>query len=79
MSRPTMDSTGELTDEYTLNFITEVIQKHFPISASGYRCETAKLWHVLISAAVRHTTIESTCKSLENTPDANTVRGYLKA
>jgi len=52
-------------------------QQHIPLTANGYRCQTADVWRVLLAAAARHTTIEATCADLERAPDANTVRGYL--
>jgi len=79
MSRPTWRSPDKLTDEYTLDCITEVLMKHVPISADGYCCKTTDVWHTLINAAVHKTTIETVCQNVEKTPSSNTIRGYLQA
>lgn len=77
MCEPTSAQAIRLTDQQTLHDTMIVGQQHIPLTANGYRCQTADVWRVLLAAAARHTTIEATCADLERAPDANTVRGYL--
>ncbi len=77
MCEPTSAQAIRLTDQQTLHDTMIVAQQHIPLTANGYRCQTADVWRLLLSAAARHTTIEATCADLERAPDANTVRGYL--
>lgn len=79
MSRPTWHPPVKLTDEYTLNCITEVLTEHIPISADGYFCKTTDIWHALVNAAVHKSTIEAACQNMKNVPSSNTIRGYLQA
>ena len=68
----------KLTDRGTLDFTIAVLEHYFDLSAEGYLCQTLDLWRVLVSAAARRTYIESVCNDLQEAPDSNTVRGYLK-
>jgi Transposase DDE domain len=77
MREPTPAQSIHLTDQQTLHDTMIVGQQHIPLTANGYRCQTADLWRLLLAAAARHTTIEAACADLERAPDANTVRGYL--
>ncbi len=77
MCEPTSAQAIRLTDQQTLHDTMIVGQQYIPLTANGYRCQTADVWRVLLSAAAHHTTIEATCADLERAPDANTVRGYL--
>src|SRR5436190_5573592 len=77
MREPTPAQSSRLTDQQTLHDTMLVGQQHIPLTANGYRCQTADLWRLLLAAAARHTTIEAACADLERAPDANTVRGYL--
>jgi len=77
MREPTPAQSSRLTDQQTLHDTMLVGQQHIPLTANGYRCQTADLWRLLLAAAARHTTIEAACADLERAPDATTVRGYL--
>jgi hypothetical protein len=77
MREPTPAQTIRLTDQQTLHDTMIVGQQHIPLTANGYRCQTADLWRLLLAAAARRTTLEATCADLTGAPDANTVRGYL--
>jgi hypothetical protein len=77
MREPTPAQSVHLTDQQTLHDTMIVAQRHIPLTANGYRCQTGDLWHLLLAAAARRTTIESACADLTGAPDANTVRGYL--
>jgi len=77
MREPTPAQTIRLTDQQTLHDTMIVGQQHIPLTANGYRCQTADLWRLLLAAAARRTTLEAACADLTGAPDANTVRGYL--
>jgi hypothetical protein len=68
----------KLTDRGTLDFTIAVLEHYFDLSAEGYLCQTRDLWRVLVTAAARCTYIETVCHDLQEAPDSNTVRGYLK-
>jgi putative transposase len=70
--------SDKLTDRGTLDFTIGVLEQYFDLSANGYLCQTPDLWRVLVSAAARRTYIETICNDLQDAPDSNTVRGYLK-
>ena len=77
MREPPPAQTIRLTDQQTLHDTMIVGQQYIPLTANGYRCQTADLWRLLLAAAARRSTIEATCADLTGAPDANTVRGYL--
>jgi hypothetical protein len=77
MRGPTPDQPIRLTDQHTLHATMTVLQHHIPLTAAGYRCQTADLWRILLGAAARHSTIEAVCADLLEAPHANTVRGHL--
>jgi hypothetical protein len=79
MSEPTTAQPIRLTDQQTLHDTMLMGQRHIPLQANGYSCQTADVWRIVLAAAARRTTIEAACADLERTPDANTVRGYLTA
>src|SRR5919202_426185 len=79
MGEPTHHRSIHLTDQRTLHDTMTVLRRHIPLTAEGYRCQTADLWRILVGAAARHTTIEAVCADLLSAPPANTVRGYLTA
>lgn len=68
----------KLTDRGTLDFTIAVLEHYFDLSAEGYLCQTLDLWRVVVTAAARRTYIETVCNDLQEAPDSNTVRGYLK-
>lgn len=77
MREPTPAGSIRLTDQQTLHDTMIVARRHIPLTANGYRCQTADLWRLLLAAAARRTTIEAVCADLTGAPDSNTVRGYL--
>lgn len=79
MHGPTSRRPVQLTDQHTLHDTMTVLQQHIPLTAAGYRCQTADLWRLLLGAAARHTTIEAVGTDLLDAPHANTVRGHLTA
>src|SRR5919202_2049795 len=77
MRGPPLGQPLRLTDQHTLHATMTVLQHHIPLTAAGYRCQTADLWRILLGAAARHSTIEAVCADLLAAPHANTVRGHL--
>jgi len=77
MREPPPAQPIRLTDQQTLHDTMLIGRQHIPLTASGYRCQTADLWRLLLAAAARRTTIEAVCADLSGAPDSNTVRGYL--
>ena len=75
MREPTSVQSICLTDQQTLHDTMIVGQQHIPLTANGYRCQTADLWRLLLAAAARRTTLEAACADLTGAPDPNTVRG----
>ena len=79
MREPTPYHPAQLTDQQTLHDTMTLLRRSIPLTADGYRCQSADLWRLLVGAAARHTTLEALCADLPAAPDANTVRGYLTA
>ena len=79
MGRPPHHRPIPLTDQHTLHDSMTILRHALPLTAAGYRCQTADLWRIVLGAAARHTTIEAVCADLLAAPHANTVRGYLTA
>ena len=77
MREPTPCQSIRLADQQTLHDTMIVARRHIPLTANGYRCQTADLWRLLLAAAARRTTIEAACADLTDAPDSNMVRGYL--
>lgn len=78
MAKPILSRSEKLTDRTTLKHTIAVLEHHFDLSADGYLCQTRDLYQILVLAAARHTFIETVCNDLDDAPDSNTVRGYLK-
>lgn len=72
-----MMALTSLTSQRVLDDTTSILQSHLSLQATGYRCQTADLWRVLLSAMTRTRSIESTCTALAGAPHPNTIRGYL--
>ena len=72
-----MSTLTSLTSQRVLDDTMDLVRRHIPLKASGYRCQTADLWRVLLSAMTRTHSIEATCTALAGAPPPNTIRGYL--
>ncbi|MBM7846771.1 hypothetical protein [Herpetosiphon giganteus] len=72
-----MTALTSLTSQRVLDDTMAIVQAHLPVSASGYRCQTADLWRVLLHAMTHTHSIEATCTILPNVPHPNTIRRYL--
>jgi hypothetical protein len=66
-----------LTSQRVLDDTMTLVDQHIPLKATVYRCQTADLWCVLLTAMTRTRSIEAACTSLPNTPHPNTIRRYL--
>jgi hypothetical protein len=75
MREPTPAQAIGLTDQQTLHATMIVGQHHIPLTATGYRGQTADLWRLLLATAARRSTLDAVCADLERAPDATTVRG----
>lgn len=72
-----MPTLTSLTSQRVLDDTMTIAQAHIPLTATGYSCQTADLWRVLLSAMTRTRSIEATCTALAGAPHPNTIRGYL--
>ncbi len=52
-------------------------QKHLPLTAHGYQCDTTMLFNVLFKAATENVSIETASRDLKNVIGGNTLREYL--
>jgi putative transposase len=66
-----------LTDDQVLEYASQGLDGHLPLSAAGYKCTTEDLLQIMLVAAARQCTIESACAELNSGPGAETVRQYL--
>ena len=67
----------KLTDNQVLEYASQDLDAHLPLSAAGYKCATEDLLHTVLLAAARRCTIESACAELKSGPGAETIRQYL--
>jgi hypothetical protein len=72
-----VNDTLELTDEEVLKYARSGLEEHLALEADGYRCSTEGVLDVLLGVAVTQGTLESVCADLVDTPDPETIRGYL--
>ena len=71
------NDTLKLTDQEVLDYARTGLQEHLPLVAEGYQCSTVDLLDALLGIAVGRDTLESVCADWLDTPDADTIRGYL--
>jgi putative transposase len=72
-----VNDTLELTDEEVLEYARSGLEEHLALEADGYKCSTEGVLDVLLGVAVTQGTLESVCADLVDTPDPETIRGYL--
>jgi hypothetical protein len=72
-----VNDTLELTDEEVLEHACSGLEEHLALEADGYKCSTEGVLDVLLGVAVTQGTLESVCADLVDTPDPETIRGYL--
>lgn len=70
--------TPKLTDEQTLNTARDLLEEHLTLEADGYHCQRPMLFDVRLGACAAGQTSEATCRDLESTPSAETLRPYLR-
>jgi hypothetical protein len=76
--KPIPNNTPTLSDRDVLTHARETLRPHLPLEAEGYKCTTDDLLNVLLGVAANRGTIESVCRDLVGTPDAATIRSYLR-
>ena len=69
--------TPTLSDRDVLTHAREALGPHLPLEAEGYTCTTDDLLNVLLGVAAHRATVESVCRDLVGTPDADTIRKYF--
>ena len=57
-------SLDQFTSQRMLDDTRAVLQTHIALQATGYSCQTADLWRVLVAATARTHSIEAACASL---------------
>jgi len=69
---------NQIEEEHLLNFVVNSLSDQLPIDlADGAKVSTEKLYEVLAGASTSGTSINHICETTEDSPHANTVRGYL--
>lgn len=68
-----MPALTSLTSQRVVDDTMALVQRHIPLKATGYRCQTADLWRVLLSAMTRTRSIEATCTALVGAPSRSTL------
>ena len=71
------NDTLTLTDEATLAYAHERLDRNLDLKADGYVCTTDDLLNVLLAMSVNKSTLEAVCSDLVGTPDPTTIRRYL--
>ena len=67
----------ELSAEAMRDITQQTVQEHLSIEAHGYRCKSEMLVDVLLKAASENSSVEATCRDLEDVADSNTIREIL--
>lgn len=67
----------KLKDEEVLRQAQATLEKHVPLEANGYACDSATLYQVLLGVVANRGTLASVCAELDGAPDDETIRGYL--
>jgi hypothetical protein len=68
----------KLTDVDVLEQAAQLLQAHLPLEADGYVCTTEDLINILLGVAANCGTVQALGTDLVNSPDPETVRGYLR-
>lgn len=75
--KPPMQTTPKLTDTQTLHTARCLLEKHLPLQAHGYTCQSTHLYEALLAVCASGETLEAVCQDLPGAPEAGTVRPYL--
>jgi len=69
---------NELKEEHLLNFVVNNLEEELPIDlGENIETTTEELYEVLAGASAGGTSINHICEKTDESPHANTVRGYL--
>ena len=69
---------NELKEEHLLNFVVNNLEEELPIDlGENVETTTEELYEVLAGASAGGTSINHICEKTDESPHANTVRGYL--
>ena len=69
---------NQIEEGHLLNFVVNSLSEELPIDlADGAKISIEKLCEVLAGACTSGTSINHICETTEDSPHANTVRGYL--
>ncbi|SNR57847.1 ISH3 family transposase [Halorubrum vacuolatum] len=69
---------NQIEEEHLLNFVVNTLDEELPIElADGVKVSSEKLYEVLAGASASGTSVNHICETTEDSPHANTVRGYL--
>ena len=69
---------NELKEEHLLNFVVNNLDEELPIDlGENVETTTEELYEVLAGASAGGTSINQICETTDESPHANTVRGYL--
>ena len=69
---------NQIEEEHLLNFVANSLNEELPIDlADGVRVSSETLYEVLAGASASGTSVNQICEETEDSPHANTVRGYL--
>ena len=74
----TTNDTIKLTDVEVLEQTTKLLKEHLPLKADGYVCTTEDLISILLGVAANCGTVQALGRDLVNSPDPETIRGYLR-
>src|SRR6056297_1953385 len=68
----------KIEEEHLLNFVVNTLDEELPIDlADGVKVSSETLYEVLAGASASGTSVNQICEETEDSPHANTVRGYL--
>ncbi len=71
--------TLKLTDVEVLEQAAQLLKEHLPLKADGYVCTTEDLINILLGVAANCGTVQALGSDLVNSPEPETIRGYLRA
>lgn len=72
------DDTPNLSQQQTLAFARSIMQEKLSLKADGYKCTTEGLLDVLLMLAATGETLESSCAELDDVPEAEAFRQWLR-
>jgi len=69
---------NQIEEEHLLNFVVNTLDEELTIDlADGVKVSSETLYEVLAGASASGTSVNQICEETEDSPHANTVRGYL--